>query len=657
MADTTQRGIALSQRQDVSIPGMGLGAAPGVSSRAIPVALPGQPAPDTSAAQSLLRALDVSTGNLDAFGKTFLKEDREEQFKLGQMKQQESQQQFADAQAKGVIPQSANPWFIKGYQNQDGRVQGLDYYNQMQSAYLNSPAKGNDDPAAYEKFSGDFKKGYMAKLPADRSTDWWDGFHQTSTVADERMSREHAENVTRMVVNKQETNTGAEVNVILNSTHDPKAAAGAINELAEKMRLEGMPPEAFGKVVAAQVMAKAKLGDPNFLQVLDHVKAGDGKSGATLASDGKIAMARADVSQWLTDKARSAQQFAWAADNHRYSVEVVRPRAEEAYNHQKTEWDRQSVLWNRADQSRSLLGQIQSITIARPDSAYAETRPLLAKLADVDPHQTEAASAFVKSYISSTETVAASAEAPVANGFRDRIIRAAGNPEAQRDLMLDMNAAMDQKKLNRSTFNDLFVYSRDMANFDPTLLRKVNSPELQEVKAAAKGLLMGKDANPFGQLYGKANDDYLQLVTAINDGAIEYLKKNPGASAAEVRQEALKIKDALLPSMLPNYQGGTLEQLGKKAQTAAEAPPATTLKVPEKPKAGAPAPTDMQKALGKLPQPGKQALVKEAAAAYAKGPQAFQKFLGDMDQQLGRPGITAAIIDESNRPAPTSTNP
>lgn len=608
-----------------------------------------------SAAQSLMRALDVSTGNLDAFGQTYLKENREEQFKQGQMKAQESQEKFADAVAKGVIPATANPWFIKGYQNQDGRVQGLDYYTQMQAAYLKSPAKGNDDPAAYEKFSTDFKKQYMGALPTDRSSDWWGGFQQTAATADERMSRDHAENVQQAVIAKQATNTGAEINVILNSTKDPVEAAQRINALGDKMRLEGMPPAAYQEVAAQAVLAKAKLGDPNFLTALDHIKTSDGASGATLSSNPKVQMARVDVSQWLTDKARSATEFAWAADNHAYQVNVVRPRAEEAYKHEQDSWARSSATWGRQEQSRSLLSQIQAATIAHPETAYAETRPLLDKLSQVDPGSTEAASNFVKGYIGGTTTVAADVEAPVAAGFRDRIIRSAGDPAAQRALMLDINQAVTDKHLNRGTYNDLFIFSREMASYDPSYVKKLNSPELDGVKTAAKGMLTQKDQNPFGILYGKANSDYLHVVDAINNAALDYLKKKPDATAIELRQEGEKVLNALMPTLVPQHEQGTFEQLGQKAQKAATAPPPTSLPVPQSKAANAPATTDKERDLGKLAPQFKTQLIKEAAAAYAQGPQAFQQYIMKHDEALGRPGITAAIIEEANKPRPTST--
>ncbi|SKA17795.1 hypothetical protein SAMN02745126_04007 [Enhydrobacter aerosaccus] len=642
MADT-QRGIAPGQRQEVNIPGVGLGPAPGVSARPVPVALPGVVNPDTSASQALLRALDIGAGNLDGFGKEYLKDSREEEFKLGQMKAQESQEKFADAQAKGIIPQGANPWFIKGYQNQDGRVTGMDdYYNQMQSAYLQSPAKSSDDPAVFQKFMQDFKKQYMATLPADRTADWWDGFRQSSGLADERMAREHANNITQAVIAKQETNTGAEINAILNTTGDPKVAAERINALGEKMRLEGMPDQSFANVAAQAIIAKAKGdGNASYLAALDNVKTGGPGSSATLASNPRVQDARVSTNRWLIDKARGDQEFAWAADNHRYQMEVVRPRAEAAFKHEQESWAHQSATWDRQTKGLSLLTQIQTATISDPASAYATTRPLLEKLAEVDPTAVSSATSFVASYINGTNEVAASAEAPVLADLRNQIISSAGNPLGQLEAMKSINDAVANKKINARSSNDLFAMAQHMASYDPSLVRKINSPEMNDLKSSVKSMLTKKENNPFGLLDAKGANDFMMMTDAINNSAMELLKKKPDATALELRAEAEKTINALMPTLVPSGNTNSLDELGRKAQSAASGNPGAK-------------PEELSAVVGRISPADKSQIVREAAQAHAQGPQAFQQFITNLDQQLGRPGITAAIIEDANNPPATA---
>jgi hypothetical protein len=64
----------------------------------------------------------------------------------------------------------------------------------------------------------------------------------------------------------------------------------------------------------------------------------------------------------------------------------------------------------------------------------------------------------------------------------------------------------------------------------------------------------------------------------------------------------------------------------------------------------------METNLGKFSAESKMALLKEAAQAHRKGPQAFMQFLAEHDQALGIAGITAAIINEANTRA-TATPP
>jgi hypothetical protein len=108
------------------------------------------------------------------------------------------------------------------------------------------------------------------------------------------------------------------------------------------------------------------------------------------------------VEQYLTDKARCAQVHAWAADHHAYTVNVVQPHADEAFQRLKACWARQSDMEKRDEQSRALLTQIQTATMAHPETAIVETRPLLKKLAQVDPSKVEAAERFVHAYTSGT---------------------------------------------------------------------------------------------------------------------------------------------------------------------------------------------------------------------------------------------------------------
>jgi hypothetical protein len=659
MADTSlTMALGLPQRKDVTLPSAG-DAIPSVSARPVSVALPGMAGVDTTAAQTLMRSLGVASDTLSGIGKDVLKEQRAEEFKRGQLAQQENQEKFADAQAKGVIPQAANPWFVKGYQNQDGRVQGLDYYTQIRAAYDKSPAKGSDDPAVYQQFVQDFTKQYMGGLGTDKPTDWWDGYNDVAANSQQRLAHEHAQLATEAAVAKQATNTGAELNIILNSAKDPKAAGEAINELAKKMRLEGMTDEAFQKVTGEAIIAKAKLGDPKFLSTLDYVKAGGADSAATLASNPRIAMAKADTEQWLIQKSRSAQEFAWSADNHDYQVNVVRPRAEEAYKHEQETWNRQSALWTRQDKSRSLTTQVQTAIFADPENSKANTKELLTKLNDVDPEAARSASQFQDAYLTRSEHVPANEEAPVIAKLNEDMIQAAGNPERQRQLMLDANDAFTKHKINRDTATNFLLDAQRFATFDPTISRKLQAPELNKVKDAAKGLLVDKKNNPMGILTGTAQVDYLNIERSINTAARKYLEAKPDATPDELAAEGTKALETAARALGKGsgVSGGSLGELDDLGRTATGAytrgqQQGNNALDPSNPNVK---PADMSiqpimdpvAAAQHLSPETRQAFLKAASEAYAKGGTALLDLINEYDAKLHIPGVGRAIIQGS----------
>jgi hypothetical protein len=648
--------LGLPNRKDVQLPTGDT--SPGISARPVGVALPGVATPDNTAALSLMRSLDIATDTAQSIGNDVLKEQREDEFKKGQAAMEANQVKFADAQAKGIIPQAANPWFIKGYQNQDGRVQGLDYYTQMRAAYDKSPAKGSDDPAAFQQFRTDFTKQYMNGLGTDKPGDWWDGFKVVSENADERLAHEHAQIATDAAVAKQATNTGSEINIILNSAKDPKLAADAINQLADKMKREGMTQEAFEKVAAEAVMAKAKLGDPKFLSTLDYIKAGGPDSAATLSSSPKVAMARADTEQWVIQKQRSAAEFAWAADNHAYAVNVTRPRAEEAYKHEQDSWTRQAATWTREDKARSLVTQIQTSILSDPESARANTGDLMKRLNDVDPVAARSTADFQEAYLTRSEHISADKEAPILAHLNEQMIQAAGNPAAQRQLMLDANQALSTRTLNRESVTNFLLDAQRFATFDPTITRKLQSPELNRVKEAAKGMLVDKINNPMGILFGPAQLDYLKLEQSINAAARKHLEAHPDATPDELSEVGTKALETgaralRIGSMWGDGGIGKIDTLGQQAVKSAQTLSALRPPDPTDPAAERPAPTvkpsvDPAEAVKHISLELKHAFLKEAAAAHNKGGTALLDYLKDFDAKMDIPGLGQTIIGEIN---------
>jgi hypothetical protein len=87
---------------------------PSVVARPVPLTTPGTTVAPVTETDQLLRALDIQAARLGETAERAVKEGQQDEFKQGQLARTQSQLEFAQAVEQGVIPQSVNPWFIKG---------------------------------------------------------------------------------------------------------------------------------------------------------------------------------------------------------------------------------------------------------------------------------------------------------------------------------------------------------------------------------------------------------------------------------------------------------------------------------------------------------------------------------------------------------------
>lgn len=640
MADE-RTGVALPDRPEVRL--RKGSSAPSVVARPIFASTPGLAISPSNEAQQLVNALDLQT--FSNIGKQVLKETREEKFAEGQLAQAQNQEDWAKAVESGKVDPTANPWFIKGYQAQDGRVSGVNYYAEMRQAYDKNPAKGSDDPEAYSKFVSEFTKNYMeTKVGKNRSADWMGGFQTEMQGAQKTLAAEHVEEAKKAVIATQAANTGAEINVILNSTRDPAAAAAAINELGKKMRLAGMPSAAFEQVAAEAILAKAKLGDGNMLKALEGVSTGDGKG--TLASNPKVTMARTDVSHFLTEKARGDTRWAWAQADREWTLKQQK-RTDEAYLRETERWKHQQAEWGKQEQSRSLMSQIMLNTMSDPANAYANNRERLLQLTEIDARSAESSASFIDGFLQRRERVPEHVERPVIAQLQQDMIYAAGNPERQKQLMIDATRLFADGKLSRDTVGHFIDDANKFASWDPTVQRKLQAPEVERVRQTAGQIFMdGKSQS----LYGSAARDALVAKQVVDGAVIEHLGKNPNATPHELGQIATKALEGVIPTLNPNIMGtGRAANLGDKIGDASRnlqnAQPQDGNTPPQRPRLSA------DQAVNSVEAPDALAFVRSVEEAYATGGlPAMTKAIADFDARLGIPGLGQKLIDKHAAP-------
>lgn len=621
------------------------GVLPSVVSRPIAVGTPGIGVTGPNVTEDLLRNLGIGTARLSDAAERVTREERDRQFKEGQLAQEQNQKDFAKAVEDGTIPATANPWFIKGYQNQDGRVAGLAYYGELRKAYSESAAKGSDDPKVYEEFVQGFTKSYMEKLGKNQSDDWWAGYKTVADGAKSSLATEHAQEAEKAVVVRQEVNTGAQVNAILNSTRDPVAAAAAINKLGSDLKLQGMPTASFEKVAAEAILAKAKLGDGNMLKALDHVTTGDGK--AVLASNPKVTMAKVDVSNFLTEKARGDTRWAWANDDRQWTLKQ-RERADVMQKREDERWARENQNWGKQAKVESLLSQVVIDTMRDPANAFANNRERITEIAKLDATKAESATNYIDNFLTKRERVPDHVERPILAQLESDMMRAAGNPAAMASVIERSITLFNQRSLGRDTLMKFMDDARSWSAFDPDAQRKLQAPPIQAVRKAAEGLFTKDIAKG---AVGPEALDVLYANQAMDRAMRDFLRQKPNATEQELADVATKSLQGIIPSIGPAMGTGKANDLVSKVPAASGQLQRNQPQDGNTPPALPPLPA--KEAAKVVPPTDAQALIREIEAANANGGvAAVLKALSDFDQRVGIPGLGREIIELHSSPPP-----
>lgn len=612
---------------------------PSVVARPVPIGTPGTSVAPATETDQLLRALDIQAARLGETASKVAKEGQEADLKEGQKARAENQLDWAEAVAQGKVSPTANPWFIKGYHTQDGSVAGLRLQSDMRSAYAQSEAKGSDDPKVFAKWQADFTKQWMEANGKDKSTEWWEGFRPASMAAQAQITAEHAQHAEQAVMAKQEANTGAEINVILQGARDPAAAGAALMALKGRMKLMGMPEASFDRVTAEAILAKAKMGDPRMLETLKHVKTGDT---GTLASNPKVAAAVVDTTNAIKEQARADTRWSWAVQDRQFTLQSQQ-HAKESWAREKDRWTREDQTWDRQNRARSLTTQIILGTMANPGDYRNATREDLARLATIDPQAMESVAGFQERFTARQEKVPDGQERPIIAQLQQDMIRAAGNPQLQQQIQLQAVKLFNENRINKDTMLRAMDDARHFWSLDPTAQKKLQDPQVERVRSAARQSFTKEDKlSP----YGTAALDALAVEQVIDKAVLDHLRNNPNADGFTLGQVASKALQAVRPMASPagvETELGNVSTLGKAAATANAKVASETGNPPKAP----PSPAQV---VPHISNADRMEFLQRASEAQQQGPVAFLEFISSFDQRVGLPGLGKAIIEQANKP-------
>ena len=190
----------------------------------------------------------------------------------------DSQQAINDL-VSGVDPQQdASHTYLRVYQEQKGRVTGLNEFNQeLMNAYENSGLTGSDDPQAFKDFSAKFQQDYMTRHK-DANPDFMSGLTPVVQQSMQNLSMHHGSVLAQNVMNGHIQNYQDELTTAIRSMHAAGSSPEEIGAVVNQINDRFLPVFGGTKIneLATGAIAETamSLDSTDALAVMDYVKGG-----------------------------------------------------------------------------------------------------------------------------------------------------------------------------------------------------------------------------------------------------------------------------------------------------------------------------------------------------------------------------------------------
>lgn len=229
----------------------------------------------------LVDALKSVHAPLQEAAQTYMKQVSEEDILAGKQEAIKSLTTWGEAVKNGTVPPDASPWFMKGYKEQKGRIEGRNIYADALTAYESSPVPNSDDPKALNNF---IQANIAARLDGITDPDVLRGLQPQIEQATNQLVNHHIAERSKAVAEAAEMQTGAEIGQLADKH---RSAEGGLNvaalhadlRLIERRQIAlGMSPAKINKLMIDTVVEKAKqTGDVALLDVLSIPRTEGGK--------------------------------------------------------------------------------------------------------------------------------------------------------------------------------------------------------------------------------------------------------------------------------------------------------------------------------------------------------------------------------------------
>lgn len=349
---------------------------------------------------------------INRFLKEKHKEYTEDELRKGARARVENQTRFKEAVDQGLIPEAASPWFLKGYMQQEGRLDGIDYDTKLRLAWSQSPVSNSDDPEEISKFIADHRSTYLKERDDKQSPDWFDGFEPMMSRAENNLTAQHIAHRQSEISKRVRENTATEVGAVLDlefpaglptdpitKTEGIIRAGRIIQERVDGLIKNGLSGSDANKIVVDSIITKAvEQRDTEVLNVLDHVGAGPGR---VLGKTGYAREKRQAAEMQIVREKEHEIRWQWALED--------RPYEKEAREWARVTRQRSLVEWSRSDReySKKIRGEAlvsDAITSILEDPTR-DVSAYIGKAAKVDPGYAGTIFNFHNAYLNNKERI------------------------------------------------------------------------------------------------------------------------------------------------------------------------------------------------------------------------------------------------------------
>jgi hypothetical protein len=265
-------------------------------------------------------------------------------FQAGQIAYSKAKTNLKEAVDKGTIQPGYSPGFQRGYQQGQLRVMGLDYDQQLRSAYSQSDAANSSDPKAYQSFVQDFTAKYMEDNKIQQGfhpIDVGTAFMPQVDAAQRSLNGYHVEQQAKNIEDNWQANTQNEVSTTIDNAVANKMSieqiGGAVNDVIGKSMANGWHDKStFNQQIVKLVTAKAIGSDnPELLDVLKHIPTGPGSTlgNTTFARDAAL-----EAQQHIQNSRRTDQQWQWAKEDRAFTLQS-HAWAQQEHAHTMQDWN------------------------------------------------------------------------------------------------------------------------------------------------------------------------------------------------------------------------------------------------------------------------------------------------------------------------------